>query len=48
MQVTARRFKKNAHGALQDDNIQKAFSKVKGGFPIARAKAAGELPGSGP
>ena len=44
MQVTARRFKKNAHGALQDDNIQKAFSKVKGGFPIARAKAAGELP----
>ncbi|TNE33328.1 MAG: iron-sulfur cluster-binding protein [Alphaproteobacteria bacterium] len=44
MQVESRRFKKQAHEALHDENIQKAFSKVKTGFPVNRAKAVSELP----
>ncbi|MAZ03458.1 MAG: iron-sulfur cluster-binding protein [Sneathiella sp.] len=44
MQVTSRHFKKGAHEALHDENIQSAFSRVKSGFPLARARAAGELP----
>ncbi|WP_373088167.1 LutB/LldF family L-lactate oxidation iron-sulfur protein [Sneathiella sp.] len=44
MQVTSRRFKQGAHDALNDKNIQSAFSKVKGGFPVARAKSVADLP----
>ena len=44
MQVTSRRFKKEAHEALENPDIQTAFSKVKTGFSAARAIAVDDLP----
>lgn len=44
MQVTSRRFKKEAHEAMENADIQAAFSKVKTGFSAARATAVDDLP----
>jgi L-lactate dehydrogenase complex protein LldF len=44
MQVTSRHFKDGAHEALQDKDIQTAFSKVKTGFSVARATQVKDLP----
>jgi len=44
MQVTSRKFKENAHDAMQDENLRAALGRVKQGFTTARANAAAELP----
>ncbi len=44
MQVTSRKFKDNAHEAMQDDDLRAALNRVKTGFTTARANAAADLP----
>lgn len=44
MKVTSRKFKENAHDALQNEDLQTALGRVKTGFTTARALAASELP----
>ncbi len=44
MQVSSRKFKENAHDALQDDNLRAALNRVKTGFTTARTNAAAALP----
>ncbi|WP_169543737.1 LutB/LldF family L-lactate oxidation iron-sulfur protein [Sneathiella aquimaris] len=44
MQVTSRKFKENAHEAMQDDDLRAALNRVKTGFTTARANAAADLP----
>ena len=44
MQVTSPAFKKNAHGALGDVQLQKALGNVRRGFIDKRQKAVDALP----
>ncbi|MBE7636062.1 iron-sulfur cluster-binding protein [Sneathiella sp. P13V-1] len=44
MQVTSRKFKENAHEAMQDENLRAALGRVKEGFTAKRAEAAADLP----
>ncbi len=44
MQVTSRKFKENAHEAMQDENLRAALGRVKQGFTSKRAEAAADLP----
>ncbi len=44
MEITARRFKKNAAEALADAQLQRAMGHVRSGFIDKRTKAAAKLP----
>ncbi|MDJ0840393.1 MAG: LutB/LldF family L-lactate oxidation iron-sulfur protein [Acidobacteriota bacterium] len=44
MRVTSPGFKANAGRALTDPQLQKALKRLKGGFQVARLKAAEQLP----
>ena len=44
MQSTAHDFKKNAHAALVDPNLQDSLGKLKVGFSERRRQAAERLP----
>ncbi|MDX1736759.1 MAG: LutB/LldF family L-lactate oxidation iron-sulfur protein [Alphaproteobacteria bacterium] len=44
MQSTSKNFKKNASGALKNENLQQALAKLKVGFVERRAAAAEKLP----
>src|SRR5712691_62160 len=44
MLATSRAFVANARAGLADDNLQKALSMARGGFPLKRRLAVGRLP----